>query len=185
MHRAADELEDKDFPGASEHAARASDLLGRLAAGLREVHKASGLNYIDRLTEAEKQAAHLLKDLEREGHPAEQAMARAETASFANELQSLARGDAELFSAAKRLSGAYATDRQRRELTNGENGSEGQFAEPPTTPIDSLRDISVMLQRRIQEAIVSGVMQQAVGPVPPQYSEMVDEYYRVLSEDVE
>jgi hypothetical protein len=30
-----------------------------------------------------------------------------------------------------------------------------------------------------------GVMQQAVGAVPPEYSEMVDDYYRTLSEDIE
>jgi len=32
---------------------------------------------------------------------------------------------------------------------------------------------------------LSGTLQQASGAVPPQYTEMVEEYYRVLSEDIE
>ena len=45
--------------------------------------------------------------------------------------------------------------------------------------------MDAVLQRRIQEAVISGVMQQSDGSVPPEYVDMVEEYYRVLSEDVE
>ena len=41
------------------------------------------------------------------------------------------------------------------------------------------------LQRRIQEAILSGAFQQTDGNVPPEYVDMVEEYYRTLSEDIE
>jgi hypothetical protein len=60
-----------------------------------------------------------------------------------------------------------------------------KLASAPTVIDQALRKVDEVLQRRIQAAILSGALQQANGAVPPQYTEMVEEYYRVLSESVE
>ena len=60
-----------------------------------------------------------------------------------------------------------------------------RLGESSRNAIESLRNINVILQRRIQEAILNGALQQADDAVPPQYKAMVEDYYRSLSEDVE
>jgi len=61
----------------------------------------------------------------------------------------------------------------------------GEFATPPETLAEGLRKVDEILQQRIQEAILEGALQQADDAVPPEYLDMVEEYYRTLSADVE
>ena len=186
MNQAVTGLEQGKLQSATGHGARASAVLKRLAAGIGEVQKSLGSNHLEALTQAEQRSAALLKDLQREGSAAEQAMARAESRRFAEEIQSLARNDSDLARASRNL-GSYnllspRSDQQDLEFAANQSP---QFATPPTTLVDSLREVNAVLQRRIQEAILRGAMQQAVGAVPPEYSDMVDDYYRTLSEDIE
>jgi hypothetical protein len=166
---------------------RASGTLARLAAGLKAAEDAAGPNLLDQLIKAEQRAAALLKDLQRQGSPANQAMARAETKQFGGELGSLTRKDGELAAAANQLSKSQKSTSFNAQRPDAEPPSPGspQFATSPTNLVDALREVDVILQRRIQQAIVSGTMQQAVGAVPPEYTDMVDDYYRTLSEDIE
>jgi hypothetical protein len=69
--------------------------------------------------------------------------------------------------------------------------SEGQSADRETglyesgrMLTDALREIAAVLQTQIQEAILAGALADPNAAVPPQYQKMVDEYYRVLSEDL-
>ncbi|QDV42892.1 hypothetical protein Enr13x_27430 [Stieleria neptunia] len=154
----------RQFDAASADGMRASESLKRLAAGLHRVQQAMGPAQLETLTQAEQRAASLLKELRRANSKAQQTIAAAETNRFAQSLAPMAANDAELAKAIEALP---------------------ELATAPTSLVEGLRAIDEVLQRRIQEAVLSGVIQQATGPVPPEYVDMVDDYYRVLSEDVE
>ena len=154
--------------GQSQSAARsgksAAGTLQRFAAGLGQVGKAMGPAKLEKLTDAEKKAAALIKELRRASSAAANAMAGSEAKRFAETLQPLATNDPELKKAAEEV---------------------GRFATSPRRLVEGLKELDGILQRRIQEAVISGVMQQADGPVPPEYVDLVEEYYRTLSEDLE
>lgn len=154
--------------GQSQSAARsgksAAGTLQRFAAGLGQVGKAMGPAKLEKLTNAEQKAAALIKELHRASSAAANAMAGAEAKRFADSLQPLATSDPELKKAAEEV---------------------GRFATSPRRLVEGLKELDGILQRRIQEAVISGVMQQADGPVPPEYVDLVEEYYRTLSEDLE
>ena len=164
MQRAAETLTQDQPATASASGRRASEILKRFAAGVKQVQQAMGPVRLAELKKAEQQAASLLKELRRANTPAEQAMVAAETGQFAESIAPLARDDLELAEAIETLP---------------------QFGTAPTVLDETLRKVDKVLQQRIQEAILSGTLQQASGAVPPQYTEMVEEYYRVLSEDIE
>jgi hypothetical protein len=185
MRGAVADLQRGQPRSASSQGTRASALLGRLAAGIRQVQRATSLEQLERLTKAEQRAASLIKQLEREGSPAEQAMAKAEAQKFNSDLRSLSRNDGELARVNQALAAWVSNSMIAPDSQAEEAVKNPQFATTPRRLVDALRDVDVVLQRRIQETIVSGAMQQAVGAVPPQYSEMVDDYYRALSEDIE
>jgi len=164
MHEAAEGLKQGQPASASTSGSRASGTLKRFAAGVKEVAKAMGPVRLDELTKAEQQAATLLKKSRRASSAAEQAMVQAEVRQFAEAIAPLTRDDPELAEATEQLP---------------------KLASAPTVMDEALRKVDEVLQRRIQAAILSGALQQANGAVPPQYTEMVEEYYRVLSESVE
>lgn len=47
-----------------------------------------------------------------------------------------------------------------------------------------VREVSKVLQTKIQEAILAGALMDADQPVPPAYKELVEKYYRALSDDL-
>ena len=46
------------------------------------------------------------------------------------------------------------------------------------------RSVNQALQAKIQEAILAGALQDSDEPVPPQYRELVEKYYKTLSDDL-
>ena len=44
--------------------------------------------------------------------------------------------------------------------------------------------VAKALQTKIQEAILAGALMDADQPVPPAYQELVEKYYRTLSDDL-
>lgn len=164
MERAAQAIARGQAATASKSGQGAADSLQRFAAGLGQVQQTMGPARLAKLTKAEKRAAELIKALRRGAGAAEQAMAVAESARLAESIRPLAHDDDELSEAVDALP---------------------RFAKSPTLLVEGLRQLDEVLQREIQQAIVAGVMQEADGPVPPEYAEMVDDYFRVLSDDVE
>jgi hypothetical protein len=187
MQQAAEHLAQDRITSAAKPGLGAAETLKRLAAGLQTVQQMLGPARLDQLTKAERQAAAQLKDLQRADSPAERAMAQARTREFAESIRPLARGDVELTEAIRALSdlAGAASDHSISRVSDRELTQSPKLATAPTTLAEGLRNVGVVLQQRIQEAILTGSMQQADGAVPPQYAEMVDEYYRVLSKDVE
>ncbi len=183
MRKAAEHLSRGRTQDASQSGTRGAETMKRFATGLKAVQQAMGPAQLEQLTKAEEQAAGLLKDLKRAGSAAEQAMAEAAARQFAESLRPLAQGDRELIEAANALNDPGAATRRSNDAGDVEAQSPN-LQTAPRTIADSLRQVDQVLQRRIQEAILSGSMQDT-GAVPPQYSRMVEEYYRTLSEDVE
>ena len=48
----------------------------------------------------------------------------------------------------------------------------------------NVREVAKALQAKIQEAILASSLLDADQPVPPQYKELVEKYYRALSDDL-
>ena len=47
-----------------------------------------------------------------------------------------------------------------------------------------LKEVAKALQVKIQEAILAAALQDSDEPVPPEYKQLVDEYYKALSDDL-
>jgi hypothetical protein len=55
---------------------------------------------------------------------------------------------------------------------------------PPTNYTQTIAAAIVALQAKIQEMVLENTLVERNGPVPPQYKSLVDDYYRVLSQDL-
>ena len=66
---------------------------------------------------------------------------------------------------------------------NGLPGKSGYFV-PPVAYTGSLASAILALQAKIQEIVLDNALVERTGPVPPQYKELVENYYRVLSQDL-
>ncbi len=55
---------------------------------------------------------------------------------------------------------------------------------PGTNLTQTLAAAIVALQAKIQEMVLENTLVERNGPVPPQYKTLVDDYYRVLSQDL-
>ena len=49
---------------------------------------------------------------------------------------------------------------------------------------DAAHETIAALQAKIQEMVLENTLVERNGPVPPQYKNLVDDYYRVLSQDL-
>jgi hypothetical protein len=48
---------------------------------------------------------------------------------------------------------------------------------------EGLKAASLALLAKVQEIMLDNALVQRNGPVPPQYKDMVEDYYRILSQD--
>ena len=55
---------------------------------------------------------------------------------------------------------------------------------PPTVYTQTLAAAVAALQAKIQEMVLENTLVERNGPVPPQYKSLVEDYYRVLSQDL-
>lgn len=187
MRQAADALGEDRADEASRSGKRAADTLRSFAGDLQRLHEMLGPARLEQLTLMERKVAEMRKQLERQRRAAEQARALAQVSELAQAVQQMSRGDAELQTAASRLGEAAAGGF----VQETSDHREEEFVDSPAlnqssiSVVEGLRDVGVVLQQRIQEAILRGALLQNDGAVPPEYVEIVDEYYRVLSEDIE
>jgi hypothetical protein len=72
------------------------------------------------------------------------------------------------------------------EFTDASNHAtpEGFYSWLELGDYSGIKEISKVLQTRIQEAILAGGMMDADQPVPSAYKELVEKYYRTLSDDL-
>ncbi len=187
MRHAAEAMDQERALEASSSGKRAARTLQNFASDLKRLQEAIGPARLEQLTQAEQRVAQAKKQLERRRRPAEQARVLAEIPELARSIQQLLPGDSELQQAASRLAEAASGGTVRRTSDQRDEDVPGSetLDRPTTSVVEGLRDVGVVLQQRIQETILSGALQQNDHAVPPDYVEIVEEYYRVLSEDIE
>lgn len=67
---------------------------------------------------------------------------------------------------------------------NGGQPPEGFYSRLELGDYSGVREVSKALQMKIQEAILAGALMDADQPVPPAYKELVEKYYKALSDDL-
>ena len=184
MREAEGQFQQDDGTRGAASARLAGEMLARLAAGLDEAQRQFAQPRLDELLAAEERIAELLAELQQADSPAERELLRGQIEDLLQELQRAAAGN-------PALQAAVGEALAKTALAQAQGSSEGQSAEREPGLYESgrvlteaLREIASVLQTQIQEAILAGALADPNAAVPPQYQKMVDEYYRVLSEDL-
>ena len=174
--------------GKAEQAARdaaiAAGRLEALAHDLASVRRAAAGPELERLLAAEKEATNLKERLRSVRQSSQQAGAERAIADLAGRLQNLTRGEGRLKQAAEGL--VNATQSSHAGWTRNDKVPEGEagYFVPPIVYTENLGAVIVALQAKIQEIILENTLVERNGPVPPEYKNLVEDYYRVLSQDL-
>jgi len=169
---------------AARDADGAAERIDALAQDLESARRASVQPQLERLLAAEKQAALLQERLRSIRQSSQQAEADKAISDLVRLIENLANGEGALRQAADKL--ATATQSGVGGWTRDdkiEPGHVGYFV-PPIGYTEGLKAASLALQARIQEIMLDNALVERNGPVPPQYKDMVEDYYRVLSQDL-
>jgi hypothetical protein len=176
--------------------------LDELAAGLRRLRGEYSQPQLDDLVKLEEELAQLLDQLTRDGGDRNADQLAARWDELHARLDELAAGDSRLARALDQLKDAAnqaeGTQAVGNEATanNSDSPVRGPHTGQPGGEIppglywlklgnfNGLRQVSKALQTKIQEAILAGALLDADEPVPPEYRELVEEYYRALSDDL-
>jgi hypothetical protein len=167
---------------AGEGAARR---LSALAQDLEAARRSLVQPLLDRFLAAEKQAASTQEQLRSARSGAQQAQAERALANLARSLDGLASPHEDLRAAADRLDRALragAGVRWHRDEPSAPDGSS--LFVPPTDLTDSVRAVVGTLQSRIQQLVRDRALMERDGAVPPRYKSLVEDYYRILSQDL-
>ena len=175
--------------GASKSAAREMEsAAGRLEALARDLEAARRefvQPRLEQLLAAEKKAAEVQKALDSVSDAAKKAEAEKALSELARAMESLRPGEGPLRDATDALDRAS-------QMSSGVDGwvppqklgaRPGLFR-PPIATTNAVRDVLRTLQARIQELILNDALVDRDGAVPPGYKEMVEDYFRLLSEDL-
>jgi hypothetical protein len=161
---------------------------GRLEALARDL-EAARRDYVqprlEQLLAAERKAAEVQKALDSVSDPAGKAEAEKALSDLAQAMASLQPGDGPLRDAADALEHAS----QMASGTDGwvppkQLGTRPGLFRPPVATTNAVRGVLRTLQARIQELILNDALVDRDGAVPPGYKEMVEDYFRLLSEDL-
>jgi hypothetical protein len=131
------------------------------------------------------------------GNSASQQAAR-KWEQISEKLEQIARGDKRLAEALRQLHQGGGERNSRTPMENqivgptdphGGDNSERRMQEgfgswKELGNFNGLRAVNQALQAKIQEAILAGALQDSDQPVPPQYRELVEKYYKTLSDDL-
>jgi hypothetical protein len=172
-----------------EQAARDAEAIAlrleSLAQDLESVRREAVQPQLERLLAAEKQAAQLQERLRSMRQPSHLAEVEKGVAELSDLVDKLAPGQGSMRQAADRLNSAIH-GAHTGVLTRSDrvvDDATGYYV-PPTGYNDGLLAVTLALQARIQEIILDSALADRDGRVPPRYREMVDDYYRVLSQDL-
>jgi hypothetical protein len=182
MRRAAAALQEgrpHDGGRETEQAARLADSLAR---AIEEARRGALGPQLDKLLTAEKKAAEAQRALHSADSKAKKAEAEKKVADLHEALDKLPAQDGKLAEAAAALAAAL-----RKEAPWGpmrEGNPEGGHYVPPAEYMAPVERVAKVLQTKIQEVILQDALLDRDEPVPPQFKALVEEYYRVLSEDL-
>jgi hypothetical protein len=184
MRKNAATISEGQHAKAAQSADRAAGQLDALAQDLESIRRAAIAPQLNRLLAAEKQAAELLQRLRSVKQSSQQAEAEKSLSDLARLLDNLAPGQGALREAADHLINATQSSHAGWVLNDEvQPGKSGYFV-PPVVYTGSLGAAILALQTKIQEIMLDNALVERTGPVPPQYKDLVENYYRVLSQDL-
>ncbi len=199
LDEAAEQLDAADTESARESAANAASELDHLATALRGIQSGLAQPQLEELLELEAKVADLLRRLRSSGNVTERQELAEAFEAIEPRLDELASGDARLSAALEQLrnpstaSANSSAGNQRAQDGQPQNGAPnaangdmapGHYLMRLSPGGGELKGVAKALQVKIQEAILAAALQDADEPAPPQYRQLVDEYYQALSDDL-
>jgi hypothetical protein len=184
MRQNADSIAAGKVEPAAKDAASTAERLEALAQDLESARRAAAGPELERLLAAEKEAAALQERLRTVRQSSQQAGAERAFEDFAGRLDRLAPRDGALRQAAENMTAASRAGHGGWSTAGTMQDGEPIYLVPPTNYTETLAGAIVALQARIQEMVLENTLVERNGPVPPQYKSLVDDYYRVLSQDL-
>jgi DNA repair exonuclease SbcCD ATPase subunit len=183
LRHAADALQAGKMDQAARDVNGSGRSMNELAQQLDAARRAAVQPQLEKLLAAEKQAAETKKTLDSVNTDRQKADAEKKVADLRDTLNGLKNADGKL---------ADATDALDQAVRGG-NPSAWQIREPhdprlgtyvpPREYDDNIRKAVQALQSKIQDIILKDILLDKDEPVPPQFKALVEEYYRVLSDD--
>ncbi|MFN0054736.1 MAG: DUF4175 family protein [Planctomycetales bacterium] len=194
MQQAAKALQEDRSAQAARDVAQARTRLDELSQALGAVHADYNQPKLQELLALEEQLAQLARQLQRAREGASEgnaAAARSKWSELELKLEALAAQDRRLAEALQQLRQGGAKPKPGSRLTPVEHGAregeempEGHYAWMELPDSNPLRPVLKVLQAQIQEALLAGGLMDADAPIPPAYRELVEKYYRALSDDL-
>ena len=184
MRRAADSLQAGKTGEARRDADDAARKLDALARQIESARRAVVQPQLDKLLAAEKQAAEAAKALESVKSEQQKAGAEKKMTDLRDKLDALGPVGGKVSESASALGESLrvgAGGWRRREEPIKEHESE--YA-PPVVYVEGLNRVIQALQTKIQEVVLRDALLDRDEPVPTQYKSLVEEYYRLLSDDL-
>lgn len=183
MRRAGDALQSGQSERARRDLEQSGRMLGALAQQLETAHRGLVQPQLAKLIAAEKQAAATQQALDAVNNERQKAEAEKKVADLRDALEALRPADAKLAEATTALTVAMQAGGGWKPRDQRSHPSEGAYV-PPIEYTESVQSTVKALQARIQEIILADAVLDRDEPVPPQYKALVEEYYRILSEDL-
>jgi hypothetical protein len=184
MRQAATSIASGEIDKSTQAMGEASNRLDVLARDLETARRDFMQPRLQQLLATEKQAAEVQKALESAANETQKAEAEKALADLARAVNALKPGEG----AVREASDALSQVAQGGAVTAWgppQKGSlKGGLFAPPVSYTNAVRGVSKALQARIQELILVDALIDRDGPVPPGYKEKVEDYFRVLSEDL-
>ncbi len=208
MRQAADDLQSKRDAQAGRGAAQSRERLDELSRSLAEVRGDYAQPQLEELVALEEQLAKLMEAARRDKeNGGELSAAKQKWDDLKERLDALAAGDKRLAQALRELGeaetgkaqaakpGATQTgttppkpgDRLKPAPVEANSGQEmppGHYSWLELGDFTGIREVAKALQAKIQEAILAGALMDSDQPVPPEYRDLVEKYYRALSDDL-
>jgi hypothetical protein len=182
MQRAAAALRAGKVEQAARDVNESGRILYELAQQLDSARRAALQPQLQKLLAAEKQAAETKKTLDGVNNDQQKAQAEKKVAELRDTLDALKVSDAKLAEATGALDRAVRGNSsawQRREQNDPRLGTYI----PPREYDENVGRVVQALQAKIQDIILRDILLDKDEPVPPQFKALVEEYYRVLSDD--
>jgi hypothetical protein len=183
MGRAASALQSGNIEQAARDVNGSGRSLDELAQQLDAARRAAVQPQLEKLLAAEKQAAETKKALDGVNNERQRAEAEKKVADLRDVIGALTYVDRKL---------AEATDALDQSIRGSPGGWQkrephdprlGAYV-PPREYDDNVRRAIQALQVKIQDIILKDILLDKDEPVPAQFKALVEEYYRVLSDDV-
>ncbi len=173
MSRAAKALKAGKSDPARRDIEESAKLLDGLGQQLAAARHSLGQQQLEKLMALEKQASETQKALEEVKNDSQKAEAEKKVGELRQALDGLRPADQKLTEAAAQM--ASRTDDWHHD--------QGAYV-PPYEYTKGVPEVVKQLRVKIQEVILKDALLDKDEAVPPQYRALVEEYYRLLSEDL-